>query len=126
MSTAVIPQPTSDPFASIAQPVQTSSAAQGASDPFASIAKPATGSSAAPGFIQRGWETSPGPGLISAAKESITDFVKGPDQATEAFNQMVGSLRDGDFSGLRITPQSFLLAVKPLSGCSEMGRQHHC
>jgi hypothetical protein len=67
-------------------------------NPFANVdAKPAQ-QPEQPGFLSRAYETSPLPGMLDAAKQSISDFVKTPDQATAAFNEMVGSLRQGNFS----------------------------
>jgi hypothetical protein len=86
------------------QPTATAPAAQPQGDVFDQVASgvhsqpqqqtPAT----QPGFLSRAYETSPLPGIFDAAKQSIADFVKGPDQAAQAFNEMIGSLSQGNFS----------------------------
>ena len=53
---------------------------------------------AQPGFWSRAYEGSPLPGIGQAFRQSIADFVKGPDQATQAFTEMVGSLSQGNFA----------------------------
>jgi hypothetical protein len=67
-------------------------------NPFAAVDATPTPQPEQPGFWSRAYEASPLPGVVDAAKQSIADFVKGPDQAVTAFNDMVGSLRSGNFS----------------------------
>jgi hypothetical protein len=86
------------------QPATTAPAAQPQGDIFDQVAAGAHTQqqqqtpAAQPGFLSRAYETSPLPGIFDAAKQSIADFVKGPDQAAQAFNEMIGSLSQGNFS----------------------------
>jgi hypothetical protein len=80
-----------NPFASLAPQQQPAASDNG--NPFSAIATSARQQQAAqPGFLERAYSTSPLPGIFHAAQQSIADFVKGPDQANQAFQEMVGSL----------------------------------
>ncbi len=52
-----------------------------------------------PGFLQRAWEGSPGPGIIDAAKGTFHDLANAPQQQADAVHNMVGSLKSGDLRG---------------------------
>jgi hypothetical protein len=82
-----------NPFASLdaGQPQQTSNG-----NPFASVdATPATPE--APGFWQRAYEGSPIPGVLDAAKQSVTHFIEAPVQGEQTFHEMTDALNAGDY-----------------------------
>jgi len=93
-----------DIFDQVAQPQQQAPAAQPQGDVFDQVASGVHTQSqqqtpaAQPGFWSRAYEGSPLPGIGQAFRQSIADFVKGPDQATQAFTEMVGSLSQGNFA----------------------------
>src|SRR5258705_5836380 len=106
-----------NPFASVdaGQPQQPSNG-----NPFAGVDATQPQQAEQPGFLQRAYEGSPIPSVLDAAKQSIADFVKGPDQATAAFNDMIGSLRDGKFSDAAHHAAKLLTGQEnPFSGAAQ-------
>ena len=113
MSTATVtPQPTSDPFASIAQPVQ-SQPAQG-SDPFASIAKPigaSSGSQSSPTDAQKAYRqaTASGPFAPAGAAEKAMGEQMGDNtaQAKQALSSTLSAAGEtaAGITGASVAPE---------------------
>jgi hypothetical protein len=89
-----------DPFAGIAAQQQAPAQQTSPDDPFAPIAQAVAPSQQdQPGFWSRAYETSPLPGMIDAAKNSVNHFIDAPDQHTADLHDMVTALSAGDLRG---------------------------
>jgi hypothetical protein len=89
-----------DPFAGIDAQQQAPAQQTSPDDPFAPVAQAVAPSQQdQPGFWSRAYETSPLPGVIDAAKNSVNHFIDAPDQHTADLHDMVTALSAGDLRG---------------------------